>query len=108
MLRWIIKISVSLFFITSVAFPQVNTERYRIPTDSVGFSVISDINLTLMYGNTDFQFLGSNTRFNYNWGKHYSFLIINGGFGQNDGNRFFSQALLHFRNVNSIRRICRR
>jgi hypothetical protein len=49
--------------------------------------------------------MGTNTRFNYNWGKHYAFLVINGGFGKNNGKSFLSQALIHFRNVNSLSNI---
>ncbi|MBN2093623.1 hypothetical protein JW964_28635, partial [candidate division KSB1 bacterium] len=55
-----------------------------------------------MVGNSDFQFMGTNTRFNYNWGKHYTFLVLNGGYGKNNGKSFFSQAFAHLRNVNSI------
>jgi hypothetical protein len=55
-----------------------------------------------MAGNADFTFLGTNTRFNYNWGTEYTFLVVNGGFGQNNGKNFFSQALMQLRNVNSL------
>lgn len=91
-----------LFCFTSNTFSQVNTEKFRISTDSLGLSLRSDIDFTLMAGNTDFAFLGTNTRFNYNWGTDYTFLIVNGGFGINKGEGFFSQALLHLRNVNSL------
>jgi len=86
---------------TSSIFSQVNTEKFRIATDSLGFSIRSDIDITLMAGNTDFSFLGTDTRINYNWGTDYTFLVVNSGFGINDGKSFFSQTLLHLRNVNS-------
>ncbi len=54
-----------------------------------------------MAGNTDYSFFGTDTRFNYNWGTDYTFLVVNGGFGFNNGESFFSQALFHLRNVNS-------
>lgn len=100
-MKFVIYYSVLLYF-TSNLFAQVNTEKFRISTDSLGLSVRSDIDLTLMAGNTDFSFMGTNTRFNYNWGGDYTFLVVNGGFGFNNGERFFSQALLHLRNVNSL------
>jgi hypothetical protein len=84
---------------------QVNTERFRIATDSLGFSVRSGLNFTLMAGNSDFQYMGTDTRFNYNWGDDYTFLVTNGGYGKNSGKSFFSQALLHLRNVNSLSEI---
>jgi len=92
----------SFFCLYQNIFPQVNTEKFRIATDSIGFSVRSDIDITLMAGNTDFSFLGTDTRFNYNWGTDYTFLVVNSGFGINDGKSFFSQTLLHLRNVNSV------
>ncbi len=87
---------------TSSIFSQVNTEKFRIAADSLGFSIRSDIDFTLMAGNTDFTYMGTNTRFNYNWGIDYTFLVANGGFGISKGESFFSQALLHLRNVNSV------
>jgi hypothetical protein len=95
-------IFILILFFYSKNYAQVNTERFRIATDSLGFSVRSDLDFTLMVGNTDFQYMGTNTRFNYNWGRHYTFLVINGGFGKNNGKSFLSQALTHFRNVNSL------
>ncbi len=97
----------ALFFVcilvlfTSV-FPQVNTEKYRIAPDRAGFTVRSDLNFTLMMGNSDFQLAGTNTRFNYSWGKDYTFLVANGGYGRTSGKSFFSQTLLHLRNVNAL------
>jgi len=89
-------------WLTSNIYSQVNTEKFRIATDSLGFSVRSDVDFTLMAGNADFSFLGTNTRFNYNWGMDYAFLVVNGGYGFKSGESFFSQALLHLRNVNSL------
>lgn len=95
---------VILFFSTySHGDAQVNTEVCRVGNDSLGFSVRSGLDFTIMVGNSDFQYLGTNTRFNYNWGDHYTFLITNGGFGQSNGKSYFGQALAHLRNVNSIR-----
>jgi putative salt-induced outer membrane protein YdiY len=88
--------------LTFNSYCQVNTEKFRISIDSLGLSARSDIDFSLMSGNTDFAFLGTNTRLNYNWGKDYTFLILNGGFGRNKGVNFFSQAFLHLRNVNSL------
>ncbi|HAB51317.1 MAG TPA: hypothetical protein DCE80_03945 [Ignavibacteriales bacterium] len=68
-------------WLTSNIYSQVNTEKFRIATDTLGFSVRSDLDFTLMAGNTDFSFLGTNTRFNYNWGMDYAFLVVNGGYG---------------------------
>ena len=91
-----------ILFLHANLHAQVNTERFRIAADSLGFSVRSDLNFTLMAGNSDFQYMGTNTRFNYNWGTDYTFLVTNGGYGKNSGKSFFSQSLLHLRNVNSL------
>ncbi len=93
---------ITFSFLASNSYSQVNTEKFRIATDSLGLSVRSDIDFTLMTGNADFSFLGTNTRFNYNRGSDYTFLVLNGGFGRSKGENFFSQALFHLRNVNSI------
>jgi putative salt-induced outer membrane protein YdiY len=95
----------SFVWLTSNIYSQVNTEKFRIAADSLGFSVRSDIDFTLMKGNADFSFLGTNTRLNYNRGIDYTFLVLNGGFGSNKGAKFFSQALFHLRNVNSISKL---
>jgi len=87
----------------SALYAQVNTESFRTSDKKTGFSLISDVDLTLMAGNTDFQYFGTNTRVNYNRSnRDYSFLILNGGFGRNEGKTFFSQALVHFRNVDGL------
>lgn len=90
------------FFLVANLHSQVNTERFRISTDSLGFSCRAGLDMILMKGNTDFIFLGTNSRLNYNWGEDYIFLVFNGGFGENNEKSFFSQALMHLRNVTSI------
>ena len=89
-----------LNFFNSIA--QINTERYRKDSDSIGFSAIADIEITAMTGNTDFQFINLGGRLNYNWGKSYTFLVADGGFGWDEGKRIFNQALLHLRHVHSL------
>jgi hypothetical protein len=82
--------------------PQINAEKFRIAADSLGLSARVDVDLTLLAGNTDFVFLGTNARINYNRGVDYTFLVLNGGYGVNDGESFFSQAILHLRNVDAV------
>ena len=89
-----------LNFFNSIA--QINTERYRKDSDSVGFSAIADIEITAITGNTDFQFINLGGRLNYNWGTSYTFLVADGGFGWDDSKRIFNQALLHLRHVYSL------
>ncbi|MEO8231230.1 MAG: DUF481 domain-containing protein, partial [Ignavibacteriota bacterium] len=89
-----------LNFFNSIA--QINTERYRKDSDSVGFSAIADVEITAITGNTDFQFINLGGRLNYNWGTSYTFLVADGGFGWEDGERIFNQALLHLRHVHSL------
>ncbi|MBN1998263.1 DUF481 domain-containing protein [candidate division KSB1 bacterium] len=93
---------VALLYFPSTVFAQVNTEKFRIDADSLGFSVRSNINFSIMMGNTDFQLAETATRFNYNWGKDYTFLVANGGYGRNEGTRFFRQTIVHLRNVNVL------
>lgn len=92
-----------ILFLFSTNYAQVNTESFRADSIKPGLSIISDIELSLMAGNTDFQHFGSNTRINNRWAENdYTFLILNGGFGRNEGETFFSQALIHLRNVNVL------
>jgi hypothetical protein len=92
----------SLFILSTDITSQINAERFRIATDSLGLSARVDLDLTLLAGNTDFVFLGTNARINYNRGTDYTFLVLNGGYGINDGESFFSQAILHLRNVDAL------
>jgi hypothetical protein len=91
-----------LFLISLNINAQINTERYRLDSDSIGFTGIADIEITAITGNTDFQFINLGGRLNYNWGTSYTFLVANGGLGWDDGERIFDQALLHIRHVHSI------
>jgi putative salt-induced outer membrane protein YdiY len=81
---------------------QINTERYRKDSDSTGISAIADVEITAITGNTGFQFIDLGGRLNYNWGKSYTFLVADAGFGWDDGDRIFNQALVHLRHVYSI------
>jgi hypothetical protein len=92
----------SFFLLSTDIIPQINAEKFRIATDSLGFSARVDLDLTLLAGNTDFVFLGTNARLNYNRGNDYTFLVLNGGYGINDGESFFSQAIFHLRNVDAL------
>lgn len=60
-------------FLSLNNFPQINTERYRLDSDSIGFSGIADIEITAITGNTDFQIIHLGGRLNYNWGNSYTF-----------------------------------
>ena len=92
----------SIFLLAAVSRAQVNTERFRQDADSLGFSVSSDLDLTVMLGNADFMMAGTSTRFNINRETAYAFLVIEGGLGREKGNSFFNQALAHFRNVTTL------
>lgn len=84
------------------SFAQINTERYRKDSDSVGFSANASVDITAITGNTDFKFIDLGGRLNYNWGESYTFLVSDAGFGWDDGKRIFDQALLHLRHVQSV------
>ena len=91
-----------LFFFSHNIFPQINTEKFRLDSDSIGFTGIADVEITAITGNTDFQFIHLGGRLNYNWGESYTFLITDGGFGWDKGERIFNQALLHLRHVQDL------
>ena len=98
-----IKLMLSILLIlASQHLPQINTERYRKDSDSVGFSGLTDIEITAITGNTDLQIIHLGGRLNYNWGGSYTFLVADGGFGWDDGERIFNQALFHLRHVESL------
>jgi len=83
-----------LFLLSLNIYAQINTERYRLDSDSIGFTGIADIEITAITGNTDFQFINLGGRLNYNWGTRYTFLVADGGFGWDDGERIFDQAVV--------------
>jgi hypothetical protein len=87
------------FLLPASLLSQINTERFRQDTDSSGFSGNADISATAMTGNTDFQLVTLGSRLNQNWSKSYTFLVMDGGLGWNNGERFFDQALAHLRHV---------
>jgi len=89
-------------FLSLNNFPQINTERYRLDSDSIGFSGIADIEITAITGNTDFQIIHLGGRLNYNWGNSYTFLVADGGFGWDEGEQIFDQALMHLRHVQTL------
>lgn len=91
-----------LAILASATLAQVNTERYRADSDSMGFSLRADLEYFFMTGNSDFHFFGANTRFNHKWQDDYIFLVANTGFGQNSGKSFLNQTLVHLRNVYSL------
>jgi hypothetical protein len=93
-------LSIILFY-TSV-FSQINTERFRQDADSTGLNGNADIGMTVMTGNTDFQFITLSSRLNNNWGNSYTFLVTDGGMGWTNGVRFFDQALSHLRHVATL------
>lgn len=88
--------------LTNLGLAQINTERYRLDSDSIGFTGIADIEITAITGNTNLQFINLGGRVNYNWGASYTFLVADAGFGWDEGKRIFDQALLHLRHVHSI------
>ena len=100
-MRFLIILCIFTIF-SNISFSQINTEKFRLDSDSVGMTGIVDIDITAITGNTDLQFINLGGRLNYNWGESYTFFVADGGFGWDDGKRIFDQALLHFRHVQSI------
>ena len=90
-----------IIFISTITFAQVNTEKYRVDTDSTGFSGNVEIEGTAITGNTDFQLLSADTRLNYNFGKDYIFFVGDAGYGWKDKVAFSNEALAHLRYVKS-------
>jgi len=98
-----IKLTLLIFFFISIAnYAQINTERYRLDSDSIGITGIADIELTAITGNTNLQIIHLGGRLNYNWGSSYTFFVADGGFGWDDGERIFNQTLFHLRHVQTI------
>lgn len=88
--------------ISTASFAQINTEMFRMDSDSLGFSGVANIDVTAITGNTDFQFIHIGGRLNYTWGSDYTFLVTDGGFGWDEGERIFNQALGHLRHVHLL------
>jgi hypothetical protein len=95
----------TIFFLIVISFnsfAQINTEKFRVDTDSTGFAGIANLDINAITGNTDFQFIHLSGRLNYNWGGSYTFLIGDGGIAWDRGERIFDQALLHLRHVQDL------
>lgn len=90
-----------IFLTTQICFPQVNTERYRQDSDP-GFTSLVDISALAQTGNTDFQLIEFGGRLNYNRGEGYSFIVVSGGYGWNEGKQFSNDFFSHLRNVESL------
>ena len=90
---------VTILLVAEFISAQVNTEKFRVDTDSIGFSGNVDISGTAITGNTDFQLLSVDTRLNYNFGKDYIFFVGDAGYGWQDKEAFSNQALAHLRYV---------
>lgn len=97
-------LSITIFILTfsTVLIAQINTEKFRQDSDSLGFSGNLDLSATLITGNTDFKLVSLGGRLNQNWGNSYTFLVLDGGLGWESGNRFVDAALAHLRNVVTI------
>jgi putative salt-induced outer membrane protein YdiY len=88
-----------IFFTCGLISAQVNTERFRINTDSAGFSGNVNISATAITGNTDFQIINAVTHLYYDWGKDYTFFVGNAGYGWQNKEAFSNEALAHLRYV---------
>jgi putative salt-induced outer membrane protein YdiY len=94
-----IAIILAIGLAASAANAQINMERFRRDSQKKGLEGNADIDLTVMTGNTDFRLLGLGSRLNYNWKRAYTFLVLNGGLGWNQGDRFMDQTMAHLRHV---------
>jgi len=88
--------------LASSALAQVNTEKFRTDDGKTGFALRAELNFTIMSGNTDFKFIGSDTRLDYSRSSGFTFLVFNSGFGSNNGKRFFGETLFHLRDVETV------
>lgn len=78
---------------------QVNTEQYRKDSVAIGFTGNTNLEVIAITGNTDFQLLNIGGRLNYNYGDDYTFLVLDAGYGWEDGNSFIDQMFAHLRHV---------
>lgn len=100
----------SIFFIlllclTVILNAQINTERFRISQNYLGFSAEAGAGITIRTGNTDLQLISGKGRINYNGGTFYTFLVFGGDFGWKSGQQFSNESLMHLRYVPSLSRI---
>ena len=102
MKSYIFYLAILLSIISTRINAQINTEKFRLDSAGIGFSGFANIEITAITGNTNFQFINLGGRLNYNWGSSYTFLVADGGFGWDDGQKIFNQALLHLRHVQSL------
>lgn len=99
-----IVLALLLFFLIAFkTYSQVNTEKFRRDADTLGFSGNADLEIDFRTGNVDFQRVGLGGRMNYNFGSDYTFLVFKGEYGWQSGEEFSNEALVHLRNVYSLR-----
>lgn len=90
---------IPLIFSLASTYAQVNMEKFRQDADTTGFAGNLDLDGTAITGNSDFQFISIGGRLNYNYGDDYTFLVLDAGFGWQDGESFSNNALAHLRHV---------
>ncbi len=81
---------------------QVNTEKYRTPLETLGFSGYGKIDISAQTGNTDLQEMNLSGRLDWENKSTHIFLIGQGEYGWKDKISFSDQALLHLRYVHSL------
>ncbi len=91
------------FVFASLAFGQVNIEKFRKPMDGKSFSGFVNVEGVNRTGNVDVTEveLESNIRFSYK--SYYSFIILHGDQGWESGEQYSDEALVHFRQIFNTR-----
>ena len=96
MKRTSITIIILLLF-QQIVCAQVNTEKYRKLTESLGFSGTASIDATINTGNNDEKEVGVEGHFDYNFTKSLLLLIVKGDYGFVNGKEYSDQVLAHIR-----------
>lgn len=96
------KILLLIFFLTSIAYAQVNTEKFRARDDFRGFTGYTELSGTIKTGNTEETEADLNARLDWKLDGMSNFAIFNSESKWIDGRRITSELLFHLRNVIDI------
>ncbi|MDZ7764598.1 MAG: DUF481 domain-containing protein [Melioribacteraceae bacterium] len=91
-----------LILLTVTIDAQVNTEKYRTPTDLQGLAGYFELSGTVKTGNVDKTEAGLEGRLDWHVGEALTFFVFESDYEWVDGSRSSNEGLIHVRHVQSL------
>lgn len=92
-----------IFIFTNPLFSQINTERYRMESEHLGFQFSNSLSFVLSKGNTDEIELGNNFRTDYFSQKMHYFSIVDYNYKTAGGIKARNNGFVHIRTVADLK-----